>query len=96
MNLKTSALARTTSTGMRSTSPGRTGWRKRQLSSDTKKMVLPVTSAFSDLDISTAPDWAMASTISTPGITGLPGKCPWKKGSLMVTHLMPTIDWWGR
>jgi len=27
--------------------------------------------------------------ISTPGITGCAGKCPWKKFSLMVTFLMP-------
>jgi hypothetical protein len=40
------------------------------LSSETKKMVLPATSTFSDFDISTAPVWASASTISTPGITG--------------------------
>ena len=39
-----------------------------------------------------APDWAMASTISTPGITGLSGKCPWKNGSFTVTHLMPTME----
>ena len=31
----------------------------------------------------------MASTISTPGITGMRGKCPWKKGSLTLTFLMP-------
>ena len=24
------------------------------------------------------------------GITGSPGKCPWKNGSLMLTFLMPT------
>ena len=63
---------------MRSTSPGRTGWRKRALSSDMNMMALPSTSAFSDFDISTAPVWAMASQISTPGITGLPGKWPGK------------------
>ncbi len=32
--------------------------------------------------------WAMASTSKTPGMTGRPGKCPWKKGSLMVTFLI--------
>ncbi len=30
---------------------------------------------------------AMASTWSTPGMTGCPGKCPWKNGSLIVTCL---------
>ena len=34
---------------------------------------------------------AMASTISTPGITGKSGKWPWKNGSLSVTFLMPTM-----
>jgi hypothetical protein len=44
------------------------------------------------LYISTAPAWAIASIISTPGITGLPGKCPGKKGSFAVTAFSPTID----
>ena len=69
---------KTTLTSIRSTSPGRTGWRKRQLSIDMKKIVLPVGSTSSDLLISTAPVWPMASTISTPGMTGLPGKWPAK------------------
>ena len=34
--------------------------------------------------------WAMASSWRTPGITGLPGKWPWKKGSLNVTFLIAT------
>ena len=34
----------------------------------------------------------MASMISTPGITGLLGKWPWKYGSLAVTFLMPMAD----
>ena len=36
--------------------------------------------------------WAMASTISTPGMTGSIGKWPGKKGSLWVTFLMPVIE----
>ena len=40
---------------------------------------------------STAPAWAIASTISTPGMTGCPGKCPAKNGSLIVTFLRATI-----
>src|SRR5690606_16445713 len=95
-NLNRSPRWRTTSTGMRSTSPGRTGRRKRTPSTDMKKIVLPLTSAFRDLDIRTAPVWPRASTISTPGITGLPGKWPWKNGSLAVTFLIPTIDSCGR
>ena len=31
--------------------------------------------------------WASVSIISTPGISGAPGKCPWKKSSLTVTFL---------
>jgi hypothetical protein len=30
----------------------------------------------------------MDSKIRTPGITGLFGKCPWKKGSLIVTFFI--------
>src|ERR1022692_3142967 len=33
----------------------------------------------------------MASTMSTPGMMGRPGKCPAKNGSLMVTFLIATI-----
>ena len=35
--------------------------------------------------------WASASTWSTPGITGSPGKWPWKNHSVAVTALIPTI-----
>ena len=35
---------------------------------------------------------AMASTISTPGITGSSGKWPTKNGSFIVTFLMPATD----
>ena len=70
--------------------------RKRQLSNDMNRMVLPSTSMFRVLDIRIAPVWAIASTISTPGMTGKCGKWPTKNGSLMVTHLIPTIDWFGR
>ena len=35
------------------------------------------------------PTWAIASMMSTPGMIGWPGKCPWKNGSLIVTFLMP-------
>ena len=40
---------------------------------------------------STPAAWARASTISTPGMIGRPGKCPWKKGSLMVTALIAVM-----
>src|SRR4030042_5139921 len=33
----------------------------------------------------------MAAIMRTPGITGSPGKCPWKKGSLTVTFFIPAI-----
>jgi hypothetical protein len=32
----------------------------------------------------------MTSRINTPGIIGVPGKCPWKKGSLIVTFFSLT------
>ena len=35
---------------------------------------------------------AMASTISTPGMTGSSGKCPTKNGSFIVTFLMPATS----
>jgi len=38
----------------------------------------------------TPPTCASASTINTPGITGYPGKCPWKNGSLTETFFKPT------
>ena len=34
--------------------------------------------------------WAIASTRRTPGMTGLPGKWPWKNSSLNVTFFRPT------
>ncbi len=77
---------------MRSWSPGRAGLRKRTPSIDMNMMTLSATATSSDLDISRAPVWAMASTIRTPGMTGSIGKWPGKKGSLWVTFLMPTIE----
>src|SRR5262249_54908334 len=38
----------------------------------------------------TPPACASASTMSTPGMTGWPGKCPWKKGSFIVTFFSAT------
>src|SRR5215213_9195299 len=35
--------------------------------------------------------WASASTWMTPGMTGRPGKWPWKNHSVAVTALIPTI-----
>ena len=39
--------------------------------------------------IATAPTWASASKISTPGMTCFWGKWPQKNGSPTLTHLMP-------
>ena len=36
--------------------------------------------------------WAMASMMSTPGITGCTSKCPTKNGSLIVTFFTAVID----
>ena len=49
---------------------------------------LALTGAFNDVSLPYGQ--LVASTISTPGMTGAPGKCPWKNGSLYVTLLMPT------
>ena len=35
--------------------------------------------------------WASVSIMSTPGISGSPGKCPWKNSSFTVTFLTATI-----
>ena len=91
LNLNTSPLARSTSTGMRSTSPGLTGWRKRQLSTEMNMMPLPSTSTSSDLLIRTPPVWAIASMISTPGITGWPGKVADEEG-LVHRHALDADD----
>ena len=61
---------------------------KRALSIPTKYAVFPFHAGRSKS--ATAPVWAIASTSSTPGITGLPGKCPAKYGSLKLTHFFPT------
>ena len=45
-------------------------------------VLLPLQAAAQDKSI------VMASTTSTPGITGCPGKCPTKKSSLPVTFLV--------
>src|SRR5207247_1988828 len=72
--------------------PGTTGRRNFTLSRDMKYTTLSETSCPSKWLISSIPPtWAIASMISTPGIMGWPGKCPWKNGSLIVTFLMPTI-----
>lgn len=41
-------------------------------------------------NMATAPVCAKASIISTPGITGFPGKCPIKCGSFIVTFFLAT------
>src|SRR5579884_265821 len=66
-----------TLTSIRSWSPGTTGLRKRAPSMATKYSNFRSRSSTS-CNSSTPPAWAMASMISTPGMTGLPGKCPTK------------------
>ena len=92
----TVALASATATGpfcfrmvhsSSSTSPGVTWRRKRAFLMPPNRPIFPL---FSGMDsMVTAPTWARASMMSTPGITWYWGKWPWKKGSLTVTHLMP-------
>jgi len=77
------------STSMRSWSPGFTGRRNFTLSIDMKYTTFEPGSSTVPIR-RTPPTCAIASTISTPGMMGCPGKCPWKKGSLIVTFLIPT------
>ena len=70
-----------------STSPGRTCRLKRAFFTPPKRAIFPRFSA--SLRMATAPTWARASRISTPGITWYSGKWPQKKGSPTVTHLRP-------
>ena len=69
-------------------SPGNTGLRNFALSMVRKNTDF---GCFDDVAAmqSTPAVCAMPSIINTPGKTGLPGKWPWKCGSLMVTFLMP-------
>ena len=46
--------------------------------------------AFASLNNKMLATCAIASTCMTPGMTGWPGKCPWKNGSLIVTVFTPT------
>src|SRR5439155_8717426 len=74
----------------RSWSPGVTGRRKRAPSMPMKYTSFSVGSS-TECRSRRPPICAMASMIRTAGMIGWPGKCPWKKGSLMVTFLMPSI-----
>src|SRR5262249_10038793 len=58
-----------------STSPGSTTLLNRQSSIPAKNGILP--SFASCASTATAPHWAIASIVSTPGITGRSGKWPW-------------------
>src|SRR5450830_2129599 len=64
----------TTSASRRMVSPGFTTRLKRTLSMPTKRPILPLASPA--LAAASVAVWASASTIRTPGISGLPGKCP--------------------
>ena len=77
------------STWMNSVSPGMTGLRNLTPSALMKYPSLPVCSGWRSMSRLAA--CAIASTCSTPGITGCPGKCPWKNGSLIVTCLTAVI-----
>ena len=69
-----------------SRSPGTTGSRNFALS--TPRSHVPDTVEPSGPCISRiVATWASVSIMSTPGISGDPGKCPWKKSSLTVTFL---------
>ena len=53
---------------------------------DTSRKIVPLLGGYT-LHV---PVCASASMINTPGITGFPGKCPAKYGSLKVTFFRPT------
>ena len=88
--LATLALRLMTFISMRSVSPGTTGRRKRAFSMATSRTSLLARSSML-LSTRMPAVCAMASTISTPGITGKSGKWPWKNGSSLVTFLIPTM-----
>src|SRR5664280_1281893 len=69
-------------------SPGKTGLRNFALSMVRKKTDFGCLVLRFKMQ-STPAVCAMPSIISTPGNTGLPGKCPWNCGSLIVTFLIP-------
>jgi len=71
-----------------STSPGSTFCLNRALSIPAKYAVFPLISGVPSM--ATAPTCASASIISTPGMTGFPGKWPAKYGSLKLTHFFPS------
>src|SRR5215472_4304720 len=79
-----------TSTSMRSWSPGITGLRNLARSIPVNSSSLCSRSGNS-MSSSTPPACAIASTTSTPGMMGPAGKCPTKYGSLTVTFLIATI-----
>ena len=74
-----------------SRSPGRTTRLKRTPSMPAKSAIRPRFS--SRLSTATAPAWASASTIFTPGMIGLPGK--WPAQSSSVTSLRATTRTFG-
>ena len=76
-----------------STSPGITFRRKRAFFTPPNRAILPWFSGRERM--ATAPTWAMASKISTPGMTCSWGKWPQKNCSLTLTHLRPLAHWPG-
>src|SRR5205085_2638099 len=73
--------AETISTSSLNWSPGTTGRRNLHASIPVKYGTLSSRPS-SETRRQTAAVCAIASTTRTPGITGLPGKCPWKNSSL--------------
>jgi len=73
-------------------SPGVTALRNFTLSALMKNTTFGASSAAPRRSMMRPAAWAMASTCRTPGMTGWPGKWPWKKGSLIVTFLIATRE----
>ena len=76
-------------TETRSRSPGTT-WRRKRALLTPRSTARRVAVSPSGSSSSTAAAWTKVSIIKTPGITGLPGKWPWKNSSLTVTFLTAT------
>ena len=70
-------------TSRRSRSPGTTCLRNLAFSTPRSETCPSVSSSDAT--------WVSDSIISTPGISGVPGKCPWKNSSLTVTFLIATM-----
>src|SRR5581483_4841784 len=71
--------------------PGSTGRLNFTLSSPVRRKIFSPLPPPRETYARIAAACAIASQMSTPGMTGWSGKCPWKKSSFAVTFLIPTM-----